>query len=67
MDLRYVSFNCSRSTIDLTGAGIGYKIEPGKTIYLTLMSVEVHEIITDAPFSLTYTTFPSENEYTVEI
>ena len=55
------------STIDLTGAGAGYKIEPGKTINLTLMSAEVHESITDPPFSLTYATFPSGNEYTVEI
>ncbi len=55
------------STIDLTGAGVGYKIEPGKTIYLTLMSAEVHESITDAPYTLSYTAYPSGNEYTVDI
>ena len=55
------------STIDLTGAGAGYKIEPGKTIKLTLMSGEVHESIIDAPFTLTYTAFPSGKEYTVDI
>ena len=55
------------STIDLTGAGAGYKIEPGKTINLTLMSAEVHESITDAPFTLSYTAYPSGNEYTVDI
>ena len=55
------------STIDLTGAGAGYKIESGKTIGLTLTSVEVHESITEAPYTLTYTAFPSGNKYTVEI
>ena len=55
------------STIDLTGAGAGYKIEPGKTINLTLMSAEVHESITDAPFTLSYTAYPGGNEYTVDI
>ena len=55
------------STIDLTGAGAGYKIEPGKIINLTLMSAEVHESITDAPFTLSYTAYPSGNEYTVDI
>ena len=55
------------STIDLTGAGAGYKIESGKTINLTLMSAEVHESITDAPFTLTYTVFPSGKSYSVEI
>ena len=55
------------STIDLTGAGAGYKIEPEKTISLNLMSAEIHESITDAPFSLTYTAFPSGNKYTIEI
>ena len=55
------------STIDLTGAGAGYKIEQGKTISLTLMSAEIQESITDAPFTLTYTAFPSGNRYTVEI
>ena len=55
------------STIDLTGAGAGYKIEPKKTIKLTLMSAEVDESIIDAPFTLIYTAFPSGNGYTVEI
>ena len=55
------------STIDLTGAGAGNKIEPGKTLNLTLMSAEVHESITDPPFTLTYAVFPSGNEYIVEI
>jgi len=55
------------NTIDLTGAGAGFKIEPGKTINLTLMSAEIHESITNAPFTLTYTAFPSGNEYSVEI
>lgn len=55
------------STIDLTGAGAGYKIEPGKTINLTLMSAEVYESINDAPFTLSYTAFPSGNKYTVDI
>ena len=55
------------SVIDLTGAGIGYKIESGKTLNLTLMSVEVHDSITDAPFTLTYTAFPSGNEYKIYI
>ena len=55
------------STIDLTGAGAGYKIGPGKTINLTLMSAEVYESITDAPFTLSYTAYPSGNEYTVDI
>lgn len=55
------------SNIDLTGAGAGYKIDPGKMINLTLMSAEVHESIIDAPFTLTYTVFPSGNKYTVDI
>jgi len=55
------------STIDLTGAGAGYKIGYGETINLTLMSSEVYGGITDAPFTLTYTAFPSGNEYTVDI
>ena len=55
------------STIDLTGAGAGFKIEPGKTISLTLMSAETHESITDPPFTLTYTAFPSGKEYYIEI
>ena len=55
------------STIDLTGAGTGYKIEPGKTIELTLWSAELQVNIIDAPFTLTYTAFPSGNEYTVDI
>ena len=55
------------SIIDLAGAGTGYKIEQGKTINLTLMSSETHESITDSPFTLAYTAFPSGNEYTVDI
>ena len=55
------------STFDLTGAGAGYKIEPGKTISLTLMSAELHESITEAPYTLTYTAFPSGSKYTIEI
>ena len=55
------------STIDLTGAGAGFKIEPGKTIYLTLMSEEINEGITDTPYTLSYKAFPSGNEFTVDI
>jgi hypothetical protein len=55
------------SKIDLTGAGSGHKIESGKTIILTLWSAEVQESITESPFTLTYTAFPSGNEYTVYI
>ena len=53
--------------IDLTGAGSGYKIEPGEKTNLTLWSAEIHESITNAPFTLTYTAFPSGNKYTINI
>ena len=55
------------SKIDLTGAGTGYKIDPGEKINLILMSAKVHESITDAPFTISYTVYPSGNEYTVDI
>ena len=55
------------NTIDLTGAGAGYKIDPGKIINLTLISLEVHETTIDAPFTLTYTSFPGGNKYTIYI
>ena len=55
------------NTIDLTGAGAGYKIEPGGMINLTLWSAELYESITDAPFTLNYATFPNGNRYSVEI
>jgi hypothetical protein len=64
-DMYLLSFQGSK--IDLTGAGAGFKIEPGKKINLTLWSAEVQVSITDAPYTLTYTVFPSGNEYTVEI
>ena len=55
------------SKIDLTGAGTGYKIDQGEKINLILMSAKVHESITDAPFTISYTVYPSGNEYTVDI
>ena len=55
------------SKIDLTGAGAGYAIEPGKSINLTLWSAEIQESIAEASFILAYTAFPSGNEYTVDI
>ena len=55
------------SVIDLTGAGIDKKVDPGETIYLQLFSVEVTESITDSPFTLSYTVFPSGYSYSVEI
>lgn len=64
-DMYLLSFQGSK--IDLTGAGTGYKIEPGKKINLTLWSAEVQVSITDSPYTLTYTVFPSGKEYTVEI
>ena len=55
------------NTIDLTGAGVGYKIKPGEKINLTLWSAEINVSITNAPFTLTYTAFPSGNKYTINI
>jgi len=55
------------SVIDLTGAGIDEKVEPGETNYLQLFSADVTESITDPPFTLSYTVFPSGNSYSVEI
>ncbi len=53
--------------IDLTGAGTGYKIQSGETINLTLWSAELYGSITEAPYTLTYTSFPSGKEYTIYI
>ena len=55
------------SVIDLTGAGIDEKVDSGDTKYLRLFSVDVTESITDPPFTLSYTVFPSGNSYSVEI
>ena len=55
------------SIIDLTGAGAGYRIQSGDTIELTLTSAEVIVNTNDAPFYLTYTSFPSGNEFVVYI
>ena len=55
------------NSISLTGAGVTYKIEPGKTSELTLWSAEVQVSITNPPLYLIYTAFPSGNRYTIEI
>jgi len=55
------------SVIDLTGVGIDEKVDSGDTKYLRLFSVDVTESITDPPFTLSYTVFPSGNSYSVEI
>jgi hypothetical protein len=55
------------SVIDLTGAGIDEKVESGETNYLRLFSTDVTESITDPPFKLSYTVFPSGRAYSVEI
>ena len=55
------------SIIDLTGGGINEKVNPKKTIYLQLFSAEIEEQITDPPFMLKYTVFPSGQSYSVEI
>ena len=55
------------SKIGLTGAGIAYKIDPGKTIYLTLWTAETDLSITEAPINLRYTAFPTGKTYSVEI
>ena len=55
------------NVIDLTGAGIDEKVGSGETKYLQLFSTDVAESITDPPFTLTYTVFPSGNSYFVEI
>jgi hypothetical protein len=53
--------------IDLTGAGIDEKVNPGETNYLQLFSADVIESITNPPFTLSYTVFPSGKSYSVEI
>jgi hypothetical protein len=55
------------SVIDLTGAGIDETVDPRETSYLRLFSADVIESITDPPFTLSYTVFPSGNSYSVEI
>jgi len=55
------------SVIDLTGAGLDEKVDPGETNYLQLFSADVTERITDPPFTLRYTVFPSGKSYSVEI
>jgi hypothetical protein len=55
------------SIIDLTGAGIDEKIEPGGTRTLTFFSTQVNENIVDSPLKLSYTAFPSGTAYTVPI
>jgi len=55
------------SIIDLTGAGINEKVDPEKTIFLQLFSAEIEERITDPPFMLKYTVFPSGQSYSLEI
>jgi len=53
--------------IDLTGAGIDKKVNPGETTYIQLFSVEVTESIIDPPITLSYTVFPSGKTYSVKI
>jgi len=53
--------------IDLTGAGINKKVNPGETTYLNLFSVEFTESIIDPPITLSYTVFPSGKTYSVKI
>jgi hypothetical protein len=55
------------SSIDLTGAGIDKKVDPGETIFIQLFSAEVTESILDSPITLKYTVFPSGNTYSVLI
>ncbi len=55
------------SVIDLTGAGIDEKVDPGETNYLRLFSADVTESITDPPFTLSYTVYPGGRSYSVEI
>lgn len=55
------------NVIDLTGAGIDEKFDPGETSYLQLFSADVTESITDPPFTLSYTVFPSGKIYSVEV
>lgn len=55
------------SVIDLTGGGIDEKVDSGETNFLRLFSANVAESITDPPFTLSYTVFPSGNSYSVEI
>jgi hypothetical protein len=55
------------SEIDITGAGVGYLIEPGETKELTLWSSEVQISLTDPPFTFTYTAFPSGKQYRIYI
>jgi len=49
--------------IDLTGAGIDNKIEPGETIEIQLFSTEIYETSIDPPLKIKYTVFPSGNSY----
>ncbi len=55
------------STIDITGAGAGYKIAPGISLNLTLWSAEVEISVTDPPFTFSYTIFPSGKQNKVYI
>lgn len=55
------------SIIDLTGGGVEYSIQPGEPENITLWSANVPESITDSPFTLTFTAFPSGKKYTVDI
>ena len=55
------------SVIDLTGAGIGEKVDPGEISFLQLFSEDVTESITDPPFMLSYVVFPGGKSYSVEI
>jgi len=55
------------SIIHLTGAGIDKKVNNGETEYIRLFSAEITESITDSPFTLMYTAFPSGKSYSVEI
>ena len=55
------------STIGLTGVGTAYKIEPGKTLELTLLLLKCKKVITDALSTCTYAAFFSGNEYTADI
>lgn len=55
------------SVIDLTGAGIDEKVNPGETTHIQLFSAEVTESISDPPLTLKYTAYPSGKTYSVEI
>jgi len=55
------------NAIDLTGAGIDEKVDPGETTNIKLFSAEVTESIIDSPITLNYTVFPSGITYFVEI